>query len=69
MRKSDVICPKCKAGYRRIELMTTPGARGEFRCLLCEQILEVFDGSTEVALRLTVQPEKAWKNGDSPFSN
>jgi hypothetical protein len=37
--------------------------------LLCEQILEVFDGSTEVALRLTVQPEKAWKNGDSPFSN
>jgi transposase-like protein len=69
MRKSDVTCPKCNAGYRRIELMTRPGARGEFRCLLCKQILEVFDGSTEVALRLTVQPEKAWKNGDSPFSN
>jgi transposase-like protein len=69
MRKSDVICPKCKAGYRRIELMTRPGARGEFRCLTCSHLLEVFDGSTEVALRLTVQPEKAWKNGDSPFSN
>jgi transposase-like protein len=69
MRKSDVICPRCKAGYRRIELMTRPGSRGEFRCLLCENILEVFDGSTEVALRLTVQPEKVWNNGDSPFSN
>jgi transposase-like protein len=69
MRKSDVACPRCKAGYRRIELMTRPGSRGEFRCLLCENILEVFDGSTEVALRLTVQPEKAWNNADRPFSN
>jgi predicted Zn finger-like uncharacterized protein len=44
-------CPKCKAGYRRIELMTGPGTRGEFRCLTCNHVLEVFDGSTEVALR------------------
>jgi hypothetical protein len=69
MRKSDVICPKCKAGYRRIELVTRPGSRGEFHCLLCENILEVFDGSTEVALRLTVQPEKVRNNGNSRFSN
>jgi transposase-like protein len=58
MRKSDVICPKCKAGYRRIELATRPGSRGEFRCLSCDHLLEIFDGSAEVALRLTVQPEK-----------
>jgi hypothetical protein len=67
MRKSDVICPKCRAGYRRIELMTKPGSRGEFRCLTCNHVLEVFDGSTEVALRLTVQPERTRKNRDKPF--
>jgi predicted Zn finger-like uncharacterized protein len=60
MRKSDVICPKCHAGYRRIELASMPGARGEFRCLLCDQVLEVFDGSAEVAIRLTVQPERTF---------
>jgi transposase-like protein len=67
MRKSDVTCPKCKAGYRRIELMTGPGTRGEYRCLTCNHVLEVFDGSTEVALRLTVQRMR--KNRDKRFSN
>jgi hypothetical protein len=67
MRKSDVICPKCKAGYRRIELVTRPGTKGEFRCLLCNHLLELFDGSTEVALRLTVQPEKTRNNGTTRF--
>jgi len=61
MIKSDVTCPKCRAGYRRIELASRPGAKGEFRCLLCDQVLEVFDGSTEVAIRLTVQPEKTFE--------
>jgi transposase-like protein len=56
MRKSDVTCPVCQAGYRRIELTSKPGGRGEFRCLICDSVLEVLDGSTEVALRLTVQP-------------
>lgn len=56
MRKSDVTCPECNAGYRRIELASRPGVKGEFRCRVCEYLLEVFDGSTEVALRLTVQP-------------
>ncbi len=32
--------------------------RGEYRCLLCDHVLEVFDGSAEVVIRLTVQPEK-----------
>ena len=67
MRKSDVTCPNCKAGYRRIELMTRPGNRGEFRCLTCNHLFEVFDGSTEVALRLTVQPEKTLNDADNRF--
>ncbi len=61
MRKSDVTCLECKAGYRRIELVSRVGTKGEFRCLLCGHLLEVFDGSTEVALRLTVQPEKIFE--------
>jgi hypothetical protein len=63
MRKSDVTCPKCNAGYRRIELATRPGMQGEFRCVVCNHVLELFDGSNEVALRLTVQPEKYRDNG------
>jgi hypothetical protein len=51
MRSSNINCSKCKAGYRRVEL-----ASG--RCLLCDHVLEIFDGSAEVAIRLTVQPEK-----------
>jgi predicted Zn finger-like uncharacterized protein len=60
MKKFDVACPNCRAGYRRIELMSRGGTRGEFRCLLCDHVLEVF-GSTDVALRITVQPEKMFK--------
>ena len=59
MRKSDVICPECGAGYSRVELLSRPGAKGEFHCLACDHLLEVFDGSTEVAIRLTVQP--SWR--------
>ena len=61
MKKSDVTCPSCNAGYRCIELTSRRGARGEYRCLLCDEVLEVFDGSTDVALRLTVQPEKTFE--------
>lgn len=67
MRKSDVTCPNCRAGYRRIELLSRPGHRGEFRCLTCNHLLEVFDGSREVALRLTVQPERKSNAGDNRF--
>ncbi|MCA6124969.1 hypothetical protein J6500_24185 [Bradyrhizobium sp. WSM 1704] len=58
MRKSDVTCPQCQAGYRRIELTSKGGVAGEFRCLVCDHLLEQMDGSTEIALRLTVQPNK-----------
>jgi hypothetical protein len=50
------ICPECSAGYRCIELTTPPGKHGEFRCLICDHPLELFEGSSEVALRPTVQP-------------
>jgi predicted Zn finger-like uncharacterized protein len=69
MRKSDVTCPKCRTGYRRIELATRPGKRGEFRCLVCDHVIELFDGSREVALRLTVVPERIRDDGDKRFSN
>ena len=61
MKKSDVTCPKCHAGYRRIELTSRPGAKGEYHCLLCDELIEVLDGSTDVAIRLTVQPEKTFE--------
>jgi transposase-like protein len=61
MKKSDIICPNCSAGYRRVELASGHGVKGEFRCLLCDQLLEVFDGTTEIAIRLTVQPEKTFQ--------
>ncbi len=32
MRKSDVICSCCGAGFRRLELSSQPGKKGEYRC-------------------------------------
>ena len=56
---ANVRCHECGTGYRRIELTTRPGKRGEFCCLVCDHVLELFDDSREVAIRLTVQPLKA----------
>ena len=61
MRKDDVICPECKAGFRRIELSSRHGRAGQYRCPLCGHVLEVFDGSTDIAYRLTVAPEKVFE--------
>jgi uncharacterized Zn-finger protein len=61
MKRGDVICPQCNAGFRRIELASRSGKAGEFRCPLCDQVLEVFDGSTEIAYRITVAPEKLFE--------
>jgi hypothetical protein len=58
MKKTDVFCPECNAGYRRIELFSGRKSRGEYRCLLCDHLIEVFDGTSQIAIRLTVQPEK-----------
>ena len=51
----DVICPASGARYRRIAGL--------------DEVLELFDGSREVAIRLTVQPSKLRDNGDKRFSN
>jgi len=56
MKKGDVTCPDCSAGYRRIELESRKGRAGHYKCLVCERVLETFDGATEIAYRLTVQP-------------
>ncbi|MGC2084060.1 MAG: hypothetical protein WA702_11995 [Bradyrhizobium sp.] len=61
MKKDDVICPACKAGFRRIELLSRSGNAHDVRCPLCDALLEVVDGSTEVAYRLTVAPEKLFE--------
>jgi transposase-like protein len=59
MKKGDVTCPDCFAGYRRIELESREGHSGYYKCLVCARVLEVFDGTREVAYRLTVQPQRA----------
>ena len=56
MKKSDVTCPKCHAGYRRIELTSRPRTKGEYHCLLCDELIEVLDGTTDVAIRLNGSP-------------
>jgi predicted Zn finger-like uncharacterized protein len=61
MRKGDVICPECKAGFRRIELSSRHGRAGEHRCPLCGHLFEVSDGATDIAYRLTVAPEKLFE--------
>ena len=40
-----------------------------FAAWSANQVLELFDGSHEVAIRLTVQPSKLRDNGDKRFSN
>ena len=44
MMQTDVTCPNCFAGYRRIQLYSRASRPGEYRCLVCDQLLEVFDG-------------------------
>jgi DNA-directed RNA polymerase subunit RPC12/RpoP len=68
MKKSDVQCPNCSAGYRRIELVSKKGQPGSYSCALCKQPLEMFDGSSEIAYRLTVTPSKYLNAGDKRFS-
>jgi uncharacterized Zn-finger protein len=58
MKKGDVTCPECGAGFRRIELSSRSGRKGEYSCPACGTMLEVFDGAREVVYRLTVVPTK-----------
>ena len=56
MKKSDVMCPTCHAGFQRIELTSVKGPSGTFRCPICGRPIETLDGSKVVAYRLTVAP-------------
>lgn len=58
MKKGDVTCSECGAGFRRLELElpTQRGTEGEYHCSACGELLERFDGSTMIAYRLTIQP-------------
>jgi predicted Zn finger-like uncharacterized protein len=40
MKKSDVVCPECGAGFRRLELTSLPSTDGEYRCPACSKVLE-----------------------------
>jgi hypothetical protein len=57
MKKGSATCTKCGAGFRRLELSSQPGPKGEYRCPSCHNLIEVLDGSTLVVYRLTVQPK------------
>ena len=56
MEKSDVMCRECAAGFRRIEFATVIGTKGEYRCPVCDAVIESLSGRNLVAYRLTVQP-------------
>jgi predicted Zn finger-like uncharacterized protein len=56
MKKGDVTCPECGAGFRRIEVSLLRGTEGEYRCAACGHLLEKLPGDRFVAYRLTVQP-------------
>ena len=58
MKLGDVTCPECNAGFRRIELSSRRRAPSQYRCPVCDAVIEVLDGSKEVAYRLTVVPTK-----------
>jgi len=53
MRKSDVICSECGAGYGRIELATRPGKPGGFAVSFAIICLSI---STALAKSLFVSP-------------
>ena len=56
MKKDDVTCHECGAGFQRLELVSQPGTTDEYRCPVCKQALESFDGSKLIAYHLTVHP-------------
>jgi hypothetical protein len=56
MKKADVICCECGAGFQRMELSSQPGKPGAYCCPACGQVLEQYDGSKLVAYRMTVVP-------------
>jgi hypothetical protein len=56
MKKSDVFCSECGAGFSRLELWSQPGEKDEYHCPLCDRPLERFDGTKLIAYRLSIEP-------------
>jgi hypothetical protein len=46
------------AGYHRIVLTSCKGGKGEYRRVTYNHVLEVFEGSFEVLIRLTIPSKK-----------
>jgi uncharacterized Zn finger protein len=69
MKRSDVQCTSCGAGYRRIELVSRKGQPGTYHCLVCKNLLETLDGKHEVAYRLIVNPERPAGGADKKLSH
>jgi hypothetical protein len=57
MKKGSATCTKCGAAFRRLELSSQPGSKGEYRCPACHNIIEVLDGSNLVVYRPNIQPK------------
>ena len=69
MKTTGVTCPRCGAGFRRLELCFQPAEKGEYRCPVCDTALEAFDGTKLIAYRLTIQPSsRALGDERGPFA-
>ena len=58
MRTTGPVCSECHAGFRRVELSSARGSAGDYRCPLCNNLIETFDGKRLIAYRLTIIPPK-----------
>lgn len=56
MKIDDVTCCHCGAGFLRIELRTGQSAGTEYRCPVCDSVIEVFHSDCLIAYRLTEHP-------------
>src|SRR5215475_11858700 len=68
MKTGAAVCSECRAGFRRIELESERGSKGEYRCPLCGSLLETFDGNSLIAYRLTIIPPKYLDGRSAPIS-
>ncbi|WP_271587018.1 hypothetical protein [Bradyrhizobium sp. CCBAU 53415] len=63
MKKSDVTCSECGAGFRRLELTSERGIQENYHCPACGTLIEELGAAYLVLYRLTVQPSiKAIRN-------
>lgn len=56
MKIEDVSCRGCGAGFLRVELSTRRGTDKDYRCPVCDTVLEVFETDCLIAYRLTEHP-------------